>query len=121
MIVFFARTKFSEQEDGDQDSVNKKELKTIQDKVFTSVEFWDDPFYTDINMAKQIFRGMHERKINLQAAFPNGIRIDCIDEELVQLMKTSGCARIAFEVESVEEDNISSIHNALIYRKLNCE
>ena len=49
----------------------------------------DDIFNFDLERAKEICRGLMERlKVHMQ--FPNGVRGDRFDEELVALMKEAG-------------------------------
>lgn len=64
------------------------------------IEFIDDIFNLDIPRAKAIFRETINRKLGLFYSFPNGLRSDSFDEELMDLMKEAGVYRIVFAVES---------------------
>jgi len=60
----------------------------------------DDNFSVNLQRAKTIFKGIIKKKYNLSIAFPNGIRIDRIDEELLKLMKSAGVYSLTFGIES---------------------
>jgi anaerobic magnesium-protoporphyrin IX monomethyl ester cyclase len=63
----------------------------------------DDIFNFEPERAKQICRGIIERKLNVHLQFPNGVRGDRFDEELVSLMKKSGTHFMAIAIETVSE------------------
>jgi radical SAM superfamily enzyme YgiQ (UPF0313 family) len=63
----------------------------------------DDIFNFDLERAKQICRGIIERKLNVHLQFPNGVRGDRFDEELVGLMKQAGTHFMAIAIETVSE------------------
>jgi len=64
------------------------------------LEFIDDIFNVDIPRAKEIFREVIDRKLNMNFSFPNGLRSDSFDEELMDLMKKAGVYRIIFAIEA---------------------
>ncbi|MEO8029017.1 MAG: radical SAM protein [Bryobacteraceae bacterium] len=63
----------------------------------------DDIFNFHLERAKEICRGIIERKLNIHLQFPNGVRGDRFDEELVVLMKQAGTHYMAVAVETVSE------------------
>jgi anaerobic magnesium-protoporphyrin IX monomethyl ester cyclase len=63
----------------------------------------DDIFNFEPERAKQICRGILERKLNVHLQFPNGVRGDRFDEELVILMKQCGTHFMAIAIETVSE------------------
>jgi radical SAM superfamily enzyme YgiQ (UPF0313 family) len=63
----------------------------------------DDIFNFDLDRAKAICRGIVERKLNLHLQFPNGVRGDRFDEELVALMKQAGTHYMAIAIETTSE------------------
>ncbi|HBQ11188.1 MAG TPA: hypothetical protein DEF51_08435 [Myxococcales bacterium] len=80
------------------------ELFDIRDRGFTRVGIWDDAFNTDVKRAKAIFRLILEEGLDLQYSFPNGVRANCLDDELVSLMRRAGVVRIPFGVEDLDPD-----------------
>jgi anaerobic magnesium-protoporphyrin IX monomethyl ester cyclase len=63
----------------------------------------DDIFNFEPERAKQICRGILERKLNVHLQFPNGVRGDRFDQELVGLMKQAGTHFMAVAIETVSE------------------
>jgi anaerobic magnesium-protoporphyrin IX monomethyl ester cyclase len=63
--------------------------------------FVDDVFNFDIERAKDIFRKIIDRKLKIHLQFPNGLRGDRFDEELIVLMKQAGTHFMAVAVETV--------------------
>ena len=63
----------------------------------------DDIFNFDLERAKRICRGIIQRKLNIHLQFPNGVRGDRFDEELIALMKEAGTHYIAIAIETVSE------------------
>lgn len=64
------------------------------------IEFIDDVFNLDCTRAKQICDGIIEADWDLALSFPNGLRADQMDEELVDKMKRAGAYRINYAIES---------------------
>jgi len=64
------------------------------------IEFIDDVFNLDIERAKKIMDLMIENNFNLKFSFPNGLRADRMDEELVLKMREAGCYRVNYAIES---------------------
>jgi len=63
----------------------------------------DDIFNFEPERAKQICRWILERGLNVHLQFPNGVRGDRFDEELVELMKRAGTHFMAIAIETVTE------------------
>jgi radical SAM superfamily enzyme YgiQ (UPF0313 family) len=63
----------------------------------------DDIFNFDLERAKQVCRGILDRGMKIHMQFPNGVRGDRFDEELVELMKAAGTHYMAVAIETVSE------------------
>jgi anaerobic magnesium-protoporphyrin IX monomethyl ester cyclase len=63
----------------------------------------DDIFNFDLERAKVICRGIVERGLNMHLQFPNGVRGDRFDEELVDLMAKAGTHFMAIAIETTSE------------------
>ena len=74
--------------------------------------FIDDNFSFDLERSKRICHGFIEKGFKIKYNFHNGLSIKTIDEELVHLMKKSGCTSVCLAVESGSE----RIRNK-VYRK----
>jgi len=82
-----------------------KELEAAKEKYGSiSFDVLDDNFTLDIERAKKICELLIERKVDMSWSCPNGIRADRLNEELVALMKESGCRSVSLGVESGVEN-----------------
>jgi len=63
----------------------------------------DDIFNFDLERAKEVCRGIIERRLEVHLQFPNGVRGDRFDEELVALMRRAGTHYFAIAIETVSE------------------
>ncbi len=74
------------------------------------LKFEDDNLLANPERAKRIFRGMLERKFNLHWNMPNGVLVKALeDEELLDLMKASGCYEVILAFESGDQDVLDNI------------
>jgi radical SAM superfamily enzyme YgiQ (UPF0313 family) len=64
------------------------------------IEFIDDVFNLDRERAKAICDGIIRTGWKLMLSFPNGLRADQMDEELVDKMRRAGTYRINYAIES---------------------
>jgi len=84
-------------------SVDKvvEELKILKNKYgIEEVEIIDDIFNLDVDRAKEFMHKVIDEKLNLYFCFPNGLRSDRFDDELLDLMKEAGVYRIVFAIET---------------------
>lgn len=63
----------------------------------------DDNFSFDLERGKRICRLMIERKLNVTWINAGGLRVDKVDDELLSLMKKSGCIGVGLGIESVND------------------
>jgi len=64
----------------------------------------DDIFNFDLERAKEICRGILQRGLKVHLQFPNGVRGDRFDEELVALMKQAGTHFMAIAIETTSKE-----------------
>ncbi|HDT15548.1 MAG TPA: radical SAM protein, partial [Firmicutes bacterium] len=83
--------------------------KLIRVNRVKEIGIQDDIFNTNINRAKKIMKGIIAEKLQIPFTFPNGIRADILDEELVSLMKDAGLYRTAIGVESGVQEIVDKI------------
>jgi len=69
----------------------------------------DDNFTFETERAKEFCRALIKSGINLPWSCPNGIRADCLDEELISLMAQSGCRQASIGIESWDEEVFANI------------
>jgi len=73
------------------------------------VKFQDDNLTTNRQRARSIFQGMIERPWRLRWNTPNGIATWTLDDELLGLMKKSGCYEITLAIESGNQKVLSNL------------
>ena len=72
----------------------------VKEFKIKEVHFEDDNLTLKRKHVEDICNLILKRKIKINWATPNGIRVDTLDLELLRLMKRSGCYFIAFGIES---------------------
>ena len=77
-----------------------KEVEHLAESGFKEFHVFDDLFNTNLERAKQICRELKERDLGVTYNLINGIRVNTVDEELVDLIVESGGYRASFGVES---------------------
>ncbi|MBF0297881.1 MAG: radical SAM protein [Oligoflexia bacterium] len=84
------------------------ELKTVKQN---SVFFYDDNLTANKNRAKELFKKMIDQKI--KKSWTAQTRIDVAeDEELLELMKRSGCSTVYIGLESINDKVLSYFHKS---------
>jgi magnesium-protoporphyrin IX monomethyl ester (oxidative) cyclase len=73
------------------------------------IKFEDDNLTFDEKRAKDLFRGMIGRGLALPWNTPNGVAIRHLDDEMLGLMKQSGCYELTLAVESGDPDVLKNI------------
>jgi len=73
------------------------------------VLFEDDNLTLDRERAKKIFQGIIDKGLDLAWSTPNGIALYTLDDELLELMKASGCYGISVGIESGDEFVLKNI------------
>lgn len=63
-------------------------------------ELIDDVSNFDKERIKSVFRGIIQRNWKVRLSFPNGVRTDLLDEEIIHLMRQAGTAELSIAVET---------------------
>lgn len=95
----------------------KRSAKNVLDEIeyyitkfkVKEIQFIDDNLTQDKERARQIFKGMIERKFNISWNTPNGIAIWTIDQKMLELMKESGCYELTIAFESGVQEVLTKI------------
>lgn len=64
------------------------------------LEFLDDIFNVDMKRAKKMFDMIEEEGLKFNITFPNGLRAEMLDDELLEKFKRNGVYWITFAIES---------------------
>jgi anaerobic magnesium-protoporphyrin IX monomethyl ester cyclase len=82
-----------------------KELELmIEENGVRAVYFQDSTFTINRDYTISLLKEMIRRKLPLQ--WTTNTRVDCIDEELIRLMKEAGCWQLFFGLESGNEQSL---------------
>lgn len=73
----------------------------------------DDVFNLDEERASAICRGIVDRRLGLDLRFGNGMRVDILSDELVELLARAGTRRVCVAVESGSERMMRKIGKRL--------
>ncbi len=73
------------------------------------IHFEDDNLTLERTHAKKICNLILKEKIKISWACPNGIRADKTDEELLRLMKKSGCYYLSYGIESASNRILENV------------
>jgi radical SAM superfamily enzyme YgiQ (UPF0313 family) len=76
---------------------------------FREIHIEDDGFSTDLSRAKEICRQIIIRNLNVPWTLKNGIRVDRVDPELLELMKQAGCYQVAYGIESGNQSVLNGV------------
>jgi magnesium-protoporphyrin IX monomethyl ester (oxidative) cyclase len=73
------------------------------------VHFDDDNLILNRKRADRIFQGMIERKLDIVWTVPTGLALWAADDNLIELMKESGCYKLYVAVESGDEHILRNV------------
>ena len=74
-----------------------------------NVFFEDDNLTLDIERFENICNDIISRNINIGWETPNGVRADCLNRELLNKMKQSGCKSVFIGVESGDQQILNNV------------
>lgn len=78
-----------------------EEIKLLRDQFdIHEIQFMDDNFTVDRDFAMRVCELMIEQDLGVDWGCPPGVRLDCIDDELVRTMKRAGCYSTSVGIES---------------------
>ena len=72
----------------------------VQERGINKFVFLDDVFNVPKENAREILRHIIKELPGVQINFPNGLRADCLDEEMLQLLEDAGTVQLAVAVET---------------------
>jgi anaerobic magnesium-protoporphyrin IX monomethyl ester cyclase len=73
----------------------------------------DDNFTMFRDRVVEFCRGLDERQLKIHFTFPNGVRIDTLDPELLQILKKAGCYSMIVGVESGSDRVLKAMKKSL--------
>lgn len=95
------------------------EIRTLYDKYnIDEFHIFDDIFNLDIDRAKKICELIISSKIKIKMAFPNGLRGDVMDEDLILKLKQAGTYQVTYALETASARLQESIKKNIDIRKV---
>ncbi len=89
-----------------------EEMQVLKDEYnVRELKFEDDNLTFDKERTKALFRGMIERGFDFLWNTPNGIAVRHLDDEMLCLMKESGCYDLTLAIESGDPEVLKNIIN----------
>jgi len=86
------------------------EMKLFKDKYkIEEIMFEDDNVTANPKRAKELFSKMIKEKFEFVWDTPNGVGVWSMDTEMIDLMKSSGCIKLNFPVESGSQHVLDTI------------
>ncbi len=82
------------------------------------IHFWDDNFIISKSRVLKIRDLLKEKNIKVKFAFPNGIRADMVDYELLLALKEMGVYNVSFGVESGSQKILDSTKKKITLEKI---
>jgi magnesium-protoporphyrin IX monomethyl ester (oxidative) cyclase len=82
------------------ENVLSEVLSLVRNFGIREILFEDDNLTFNIERARNIFRGIIDAGIDIYWSLPNGVAVQTLDDELLELMKKSGCYAMSIGVES---------------------
>ncbi len=96
------------------------EVRQLNERYgITDIEIYDDIFNQDLPRAKAICEGLLGMDVDHLLAFPNGVRADRMDRELIQLLAKAGTTNLAVAVETASPRLQKAIHKNLNLDRVN--
>lgn len=87
-----------------------KEMRLLKEAYgIEEIMFEDDNVTANPKRAKELFRRMIDEKLGFVWDTPNGVGVWSMDEEMIDLMKASGCVNLNFPVESGSQEVLDKI------------
>lgn len=101
--------------------IRKRAVSSVMEEIFLlykthgirEIHIVDDNFSCDKNHAKSILQAIIDSGMKISLAFPNGLRIETLDDELVGLMKKCGVYLISLGIESGSDRILGLMNKSL--------
>jgi radical SAM superfamily enzyme YgiQ (UPF0313 family) len=90
-----------------------KEIVNLKELGFNEVQIPDDNFTHDRPRVKDICGQIQDLELDMSFDLPNGIRVDHVDKETMQLMYDTGFYAMHLGVESLDQHVLKSIRKAI--------
>jgi radical SAM superfamily enzyme YgiQ (UPF0313 family) len=90
-----------------------EEITLLKKSNVEEIEVIDDCFNVDMERAKKVLDNLAKSNMNLMLSFPNGLKIDKIDEELLDKLKGANTYKISYAIETASPAMQSKIRKKI--------
>ena len=98
-----------------------KEIEYMLKSGFKEIYIVDDNFSTNIGRAIKICNLIIEKKLRFPWTLTTGIRVDKVSKEFFHLLKKAGCYRVAFGIESGNQQILDKIGKRTYHKNIAAE
>ena len=81
----------------------------VREHGVREIHFWDDVFNLQRDRALAICEGMVSEELDLTIAFPNGLRIELMDDQVLDALIRAGMKRISYGIESGDPHTLEAM------------
>ncbi|MCB7128080.1 MAG: radical SAM protein, partial [Candidatus Brocadiales bacterium] len=85
----------------------------VRKKGAKEIHIWDDVFTAHKRRVFEIRDEMQQRGLRIPISFPNGMRADEVDPDVLQALKEMGAYHVAFGIESGNEEILKVIERGM--------
>ncbi len=96
----------------------QEHIRMLYARGVREIHIVDDNFTFDKDYCKSVLRGIIDLKLDISLATPNGIRMDCLDDEILELMKQAGQYIVSVAVESGSNRILKKMRKATTVEKI---
>ena len=101
--------------------LRKRSAENVVDEIemlyknfgISEFHFEDDNFAFEKQHAYRICEEIVRRGLRVDWSCPNGVRVDTLDDELLAMMKRSGCYMLALGIESASQEILEAAHKKM--------
>ena len=90
----------------------------IKDYGAKEIHVWDDNFVTNKKRVFAIRDEFKKRQLNITLSFPNGVRVDSINEDILSALKDMGTYSLGFGVESGSQEILDKVQKNITFEKI---
>ncbi|HOO57196.1 MAG TPA: radical SAM protein [bacterium] len=90
-----------------------EEMKMLKDRGIEEIHFMDDSLTHDRGFIIELCEKMVDKGLKMPWASPNGVRLDTIDEEVVEKMEKAGCYAFSVGIESGTQRILDDMNKGL--------
>lgn len=90
------------------------ELKVLYNQYgVREIHIIDDTFTSDRELVRGFCNGLKENNMKVSLTFPNGVRLNTLDEEILTLLKEAGCYAMSVGIESGNQKILNDMKKGL--------